>query len=110
MAPKRNCNAQEELKQGAYKKRRLSLTRSLALMSLSTLQDPSHGYLQRLKIGDGYTARQNIAPGTLILAESPLFTVDNIIEAGKLSKSTEARINNAVQQLDPAELLTISRA
>ncbi|KAL9033666.1 MAG: hypothetical protein Q9180_005826 [Flavoplaca navasiana] len=75
-------------------------------MSLSTLQDPSHGHLQKVEIpgkGDGYTARQSIAPGTLILAETPLFSVDGI-ETGKLSKTTEARINNAVQQLGPAEL------
>ncbi|KAL8895290.1 MAG: hypothetical protein Q9192_003730 [Flavoplaca navasiana] len=106
MPPKRNRDAQEKLEQWPSKKPKLDWIGDFAAMSLSTLQDPSHGCLQKVEIpgkGDGYTARQGVAPGTLILAESPLFTVDDI-ETGRLSKSTEARIDNAVQQLDPAEL------
>ncbi|KAL8977509.1 MAG: hypothetical protein Q9205_006700 [Flavoplaca limonia] len=106
MPPKRNRNAQDKLEQWPSKKHKLDWIGDFAAMSLSTLQEPSHGHLQKVKIpgkGDGYTARQSIAAGTLILAESPLFSVDDI-ETGRLSKSTEARINNAVQQLDPAEL------
>ncbi|KAL8845239.1 MAG: hypothetical protein Q9176_000407 [Flavoplaca citrina] len=106
MPPKRNHDAQEKLEQWPSKKPKLDWIGDFAAMSLSTLQDPSHGRLQKVEIpgkGDGYTARQSIAPGTLILAESPLISVDDI-ETGRLSKSTEARINNAVQQLDPVEL------
>ncbi|KAL9028869.1 MAG: hypothetical protein Q9180_007104, partial [Flavoplaca navasiana] len=97
MPPKRDRNAQEKLEQWPNKKLKLDWIGDFAAMSLSTLHDPSHGHLQKVEIpgkGDGYTARQSIAPGTLILAETPLFSVDDI-ETGRLSKTTEARINNA---------------
>lgn len=90
----------------AKQKTQAGLDRRFCRHELVNITRPIPPSSQKVEIpgkGDGYTARQSIAPGTLILAESPLFTVDGI-EAGKLSKTSEARINNAVQQLDPAEL------
>ncbi|KAI4231386.1 MAG: hypothetical protein LQ349_005645 [Xanthoria aureola] len=53
--------------------------------------------------GRGTIALHAITAGTLILAERPLVSVNNV-EDRNISQATIARINNAVQQLTPAEL------
>ncbi|KAL8875205.1 MAG: hypothetical protein Q9198_006400 [Flavoplaca austrocitrina] len=93
--PLRILNAQErdEMEQ-AKSRRRIGATNGPTLCSYELVQHiPGRG--------KGYRALHSIAPGTLILAEPPLFTVDNV-EAHRISQATIDRINQAVRNLRPA--------